>query len=114
MNTRAYIYTVKYGNGDIDRTKFAFTSDSKIYAIVRGVSKSGMSRRLSFFMVEDSELINITHVIAQVLGKKLNNKECSFRVKGCGMDMIFATLSAFASRIGFKKDPYWCEHYYRI
>ena len=39
MKTRTYMYTVTYKNGDIDETKFAFTSDSKIYAIVRGVAK---------------------------------------------------------------------------
>lgn len=114
METRAYMYTVTYNNGDIDETKFAFTSDSKIYAIVRGVAKSGMSRRLSFFMVEDSELINITHVVAQALGKKLNNKEWSFRVSGCGMDMIAHTLDIFADKLGFKKTPSWVEHYGKI
>ena len=111
METRAYMYTVTYKNGDIDETKFAFTSDSKIYAVVRGVSKSGMTRRLSFFMVEDSELINITHVIAQALGKKLNDQEWSFRVSGCGMDMIAHTLDVFASKLGFKNTPSWVNHY---
>lgn len=110
METKTYTRVNKLGMG----TPFTFTSDSKIYAIVRGVAKSGMSRRLSFFMIEDGELINITQVIAQVLDKTLNEHEWSFRVSGCGMDMIAHTLDCFASRLGFEKTPSWVYHYGRI
>ena len=65
-------------------------------------------------MIEDGDLRNITHVIAQALGKKLNDQEWSFRVSGCGMDMIAHTLDHFASKLGFKKTPSWIEHYGKI
>lgn len=114
METKTYTYTWQIDNCNKHEVPFTFTSDSKIYAIVRGVAKSGMSRRLSFFMVDDGALINITQVIAQVLDYKLNKREWSFRVGGCGMDMIAHTLDCFASRLGFEKTPSWVYYYGRI
>lgn len=114
METKTYTYTWESNNDIKHGTPFTFTSDSKIYTIVRGVAKSGMSRRLSFFMVEDGALINITQVIAQCLGYTLNEREWSFRVSGCGMDMIFDTLYRFAKKIGFKETPSWVNAYGRI
>lgn len=110
METKTYTYVNKLGMG----TPYTFTSGSKIYAIIRGVSRSGMSRRLSFFMIEDGELRDVTHVIAQAIDRKLNNHEWSFRVNGCGMDMIAHTLDCFASKLGFEKTPSWVYHYGRI
>lgn len=92
---------------------YTFKEKSTVIASVKSVAKSGMSRTISFYIIENNKPIDITCVIAQVLGHTLQ-RDCTIRVKGCGMDMIFATLSAFASKIGFKKDPYWCEHYYSI
>lgn len=111
METKTYTYTWELNNCNKHEIPFTFTSDSKIYAIVRGVAKSGMSRRLSFFMIEDGDLRNITQVIAQVLDKTLNEQEWSFRVSGCGMDMIAHTLDCFASKLGFKETPSWVYHY---
>ena len=111
METKTYTYTWELNNCNKHEIPLTFTSDSKIYAIVRGVSRSGMSRRLSFFMVDDGELINVTQVIAQVLGKTMNESEWSFRVSGCGMDMIAHTLDCFASKLGFEKTPSWVYHY---
>lgn len=111
METKTYTYTWESNNFIKHGTPFTFTSDSKIYAIVRGVARSGMSRRLSFFMVEDGALINITQVIAQCLGYTLNEREWSFRVSGCGMDMIAHTLDCFASKLGFENTPTWVYHY---
>lgn len=114
METKTYTYTWELYDGSKHEIPFTFTAVSKIYAIVRGVAKSGMSRRLSFFMIEDGALINITHAIAQCLGYTLNEREWSFRVSGCGMDMIFDTLYRFAKKIGFKEMPSWVNAYGRI
>ena len=114
METITYNYVVNFNDGTKSERKIVFTSDTKIYAKVAHVSRSGMSRTMSFYMIEDGELINITHVIAQALGKKLNDQEWSFRVSGCGMDMIAHTLDVFASKLGFKNTPSWVEHYGKI
>lgn len=112
MKTITYIY-IEECYGKKYEIPYTFKDKSSIIATVKSVAKSGMSRTIAFYMIENNNLIDITCVIAQVLGHKLQ-RDCTIRVKGCGMDMVFATLSAFASKIGFKKDPYWCEHYYRI
>ena len=114
METITYNHVVNFNDGTSHEVPFTFTENTRIYAIVRSMARSGMSRRLSFFMVEDGELINITHIIAQALGKKLNAKEWSFRVSGCGMDMVAHTLDVFASKLGFKNTPSWVNHYYTI
>ena len=112
METITYIYTDEYVSKNY-KVPYTFKENTTIIASVKSVAKSGMSRTIAFYMIENNKIVDITHVIAQVLGHTLQ-RDCTIRVKGCGMDMIFATLSAFASKIGFKKDPYWCEYYYRI
>ena len=106
-----YNYVVKFSDGTSHEVPFTFTEHTKIYAIVRSVARSGMSRTMSFYMVEDGELINITHVVAEVCGYKLNEDNWTIRVRGCGMDMIFATLDHFAKGLGFKDTPEWVNHY---
>ena len=112
MKTITYIYTDEYV-GKNYKVPYACKEDTTSIASFKRVAKSGMRRTISFYMIENNKIIDITQVIAQVLGYTLQ-RDCTIRVKGCGMDMIFATLSDFANKIGFKKRPYWCEYYYRI
>ena len=112
MKTITYTYIDECW-GKKYETAYRFKENATIVASVKSVAKSGMSRCIAFYMIENNHLMDITPVIAQVLGHKLQ-RDYTIRVKGCGMDMIFATLSAFASKIGFKKDPIWCNHYYTV
>lgn len=111
METITYNYVVKFNDGTSHKVPFTFTEKTKIYAIVRSVARSGMSRTMSFFMVEDRELINITHVVAQVCGYRLNKDNWTIRVHGCGMNMIFFVLDRFSDNLRFKHKPQWVEHY---
>lgn len=111
METITYNYVVNFNDGTSHEVPFTFTENTRIYAIVRSVARSGMSRTMSFFMVEDGELINITHVVARVCGYKLNEDNWTIRVCGCGMNMIFFVLDIFANKLGFKKTPSWVNHY---
>lgn len=111
METITYNYITKYNDGTKSERDFVFTLDTKIYAKVEHVSRSGMSRTMSFYMIEDGELINITHVISQALDYKLNENSWTIRVQGCGMDMIFFVLNRFANVLKFKHKPVWVEHY---
>ena len=111
METITYNYVVNFNDGTSHEIPFTFTENTKIYAIVRSVARSGMSRTMSFFMVEDGELINITHVVARVCWYRFNKDNWTIRVNGCGMDMIAHTLDVFASKLGFKNTPSWVEHY---
>jgi hypothetical protein len=67
----------------------------EIYAIVRSVSASGMSRTISFYYVEeDGDLSNVTWSIGQILGYKMTtiNGFNAIRVNGVGMDMCFSVI----------------------
>lgn len=65
-----------------------------IYGLVRHVSSSGMSRKISFFAVIDGELSNITWAIGKALGDKVADFHGYnvLNVQGVGMDMIFKTI----------------------
>lgn len=100
---------------DMQKVKQAIL-DGKIYAIVNSVSRSGMSRRISFYMVDettknapltdegytrDTFIRRVTREVAWLTGwvpvgeHKSRGKwmvEAGLYVGGCGMDMIFHTL----------------------
>lgn len=61
-----------------------------IYQIVRRVSKSGMSRVISTFAVDDGQLVCLDWAIGTLVGG-LDKRE-GVRIGGCGMDMGFALL----------------------
>lgn len=86
---------------------YTFTSKTKIYAVIRSVSRSRKSKKISFFMMKNGELENITHVIAQCLGYKLDRIDFSIRVKGYGSFLVFETLNKFSTKIGLKNTPTW-------
>lgn len=64
---------------------------NKIYATVKTVSRSGMSRTICFYYVsKDGYIYNLNYKISKILGYKLTDN--GVRVGGCGMDMIFHCL----------------------
>ena len=70
----------------------------KIYADIKSVSRSGMSRRIAFYRVKNGRIERITSEIAWLGGYLTPGKhdgditDNGLRVSGCGMDMIFNTL----------------------
>lgn len=65
---------------------------TEIYAIVRSVSSSGMSRRISFYVVQDGKLVDLDWKIQRAgIAKRRGDKEGLF-IQGVGMDMAFATV----------------------
>lgn len=74
-----------------------------VYAIVRSVSASGMSRKMSFFAVDrdakERPLISLTSRIGAALGWNVSDYHghWAITVGGCGMDMVFHVVSTLAS-----------------
>lgn len=62
----------------------------KVYVKVNSVSQSGMSRRMSFYVVRKWRIQNITQEIAILSNQTYIDRE--LRVGGCGMDMRFHVL----------------------
>jgi len=63
------------------------TPGQTIHCILRHVAKSGMSRRISLFVIQNGEPRNITGTAAVAMDRTLNRDEFSIVVGGCGMDM---------------------------
>lgn len=59
-----------------------------VYTLVRSVSSSGMSRRISCYVARDKDIRNLDVLIADAIGWALA-KDSGIRVAGCGMDMGF-------------------------
>lgn len=75
-----------------------------VYCVLRSVSSSGMSRRISFYALDQNaddrkplraaELRYLDHAIASLTSYKQSSKE-GLSVGGCGMDMGFAVVYDF-------------------
>ena len=60
-----------------------------------------MSRTISFYMIEDGELRNITGAIGEVTGYPRDRYTNGLRVRGYGMDMVWHTLYTYACARGW-------------
>jgi hypothetical protein len=58
----------------------------KVYTSLEHVSKSGMSRDISVFIVRKGEIFNITWLVGRILGLRRQDNG-GIRIGGCGMDM---------------------------
>jgi hypothetical protein len=65
-----------------------------INCFLRHVASSGMSRRISFFVIKNNKLIGLDWYIEKVLGYKRSYNNLGLVVGGCGMDMGFAVVYA--------------------
>ena len=78
---------------------------STVHTVLRNVSSSGMSRRISCFVQRRDGPLDITGYAAEILDYRRNDKDGGLVVSGCGMDMGFAVVYALSRRMwpkGFK------------
>ncbi len=61
---------------------------SKVYTILRTVSRSGMSRTIDLYTFQDNDRIYLSGYAATVMGDS-RTKDGAIKVSGCGMDMGF-------------------------
>jgi hypothetical protein len=67
------------------------TPDTVIYTSIKHVAKSGMSRNIALYCVNEGRIKDISYFVANILGRKLA-KDNSVTIGGCGMDMGFALV----------------------
>jgi hypothetical protein len=86
----------------IDSLKNIFNlmpSDKRvIYCVLRSVSKSGMSRVIDFYTIENNKPQYLSGLIRMALGYRMA-KNGGLVVGGCGMDMGFHVVYSVASVI---------------
>ncbi len=61
----------------------------RVFQLVRHVSKSGMSRDISTYVIQDGDLVCLDWAIGTLVG---GLRREGVRIGGCGMDMGFALL----------------------
>ena len=67
--------------------------DKTIYCILRHVSQSGMTRRISFYTTKKGQILHLDYLISCILPYYPQIKDqAGLRVSGCGMDMGFAVV----------------------
>ena len=71
----------------------------RVFCILRSVSKSGMSRRISFYAVKDGEMRFLDGYIADILSSVTRDRKEGLRVSGCGMDMGFHVVYSLSSAL---------------
>lgn len=80
-----------------------------IYTLVRHVSRSGMQRRISVFMVRNGEISNISVAVAQLLKARVDERDHGIVVHGAGMDMAWNLVYTLSRKLyanaGIEGDP---------
>jgi hypothetical protein len=85
------------------------TTGQDVYTILRGVSSSGMTRRISVVVVTASGIRDISWLAAAVLECATDTNH-ALRVQGAGMDMGFHVVYQLASRLygdGYALNQRW-------
>lgn len=75
----------------------------KIYGNVVSVAKSGMSRKMNYYIVSNNEILDINFLICQVLDYKQDKQTGAIIKKGCGYDPLFHTVYGL-SKVLYDKD----------
>ncbi len=61
----------------------------RVYTHVEHVSRSGLTRAISVRLIRNDSPIDITSMVAALLGLPFDRDRWGVRVQGCGMDMTF-------------------------
>ena len=61
---------------------------NRIWATVHTVSKSGMSRTISLYIVDKGNIVCLDWAFGKIYGDSIT-KDREVRINGCGMDMLF-------------------------
>lgn len=74
------------------------TPGQTVYCILRHVSASGMSRRISLLVPDPNggDPFEISGWVGHVLGLRRNDRDGGLVVSGCGMDMGFHLVSSLS------------------
>lgn len=68
----------------------------QVYSVLRHVSQSGMSRRISFYTIVENKPRYLDWYISKILDYKIGKNE-GLIVSGCGMDMGFHVVYNLSS-----------------
>ena len=75
------------------------TKDQRMLCVIKHVSKSGMSRDMVFLEGRERGFRNFFSFMRELGFKPTDNYSNSFRISGCGMDMVFHTNYTIIHRL---------------
>ena len=75
---------------------------TEVHCVIRSVARSGLSRRMSLFVLDGQRVQHIGGWVATILGKKLG-RDLDIRVDGGGMDMGYHIVSTIAYKLHGKE-----------
>jgi hypothetical protein len=64
----------------------------RIQCVLRSVSRSGMSRSISLFVIKNKMLYDISHAVYMATQGNWDRDRHAVKIGGCGMDMGFAIV----------------------
>jgi hypothetical protein len=71
--------------------------EREIYGMVTSVAKSGMSRRIKFFVSCNDTITDITYDVSKLL--ELNYNQNGVLRSGCGTDLVFDTIYSISKAL---------------
>lgn len=89
----------------LSRLKKFLKPGATIYHTVKKVSSNGMSRQISFYIVNKGKIRTINWELSHILDYKRNPDNGALKVGGCGMDMGFSVVYSTGRKLfpnGFK------------
>lgn len=72
---------------------------STVYTVLKHVSRSGMSRNIDCFVIQDNAPRWISPLVSKATGIRFNEKAEALTVNGCGMDMGFHVVYELSYRL---------------
>ena len=70
-----------------------------VYTVLRHVSRSGMSRVIDCYIIEDNTPHWLSYRVAKALGATFSDKPEGIKVGGCGMDMGFHLVNSLSAAL---------------
>jgi hypothetical protein len=87
------------------RKDYGIKPGTVIYTSVRHVSRSGMSRVISLYVVHKGEILSISSLVAKACGYSMDRNYFGIKSNGCGMDMCFEAVYNLGSALWPKGTP---------
>ena len=78
---------------------YQLVSGARVYVSIDSVSRSGMSRNMRVFVINDNKLYNITYYAGHALEWPVKDNSYGQRVikvDGCGIDMAFHLVNTLS------------------
>tara|TARA_R110002020_G_scaffold379696_1_gene590940 strand:- start:92 stop:475 length:384 start_codon:yes stop_codon:yes gene_type:complete len=86
----------------------------EVYCIIRHVSSSGMTRHISFFIIDwfkdQNKVLFIDNLISDYLDYRPNKHYTALVVGGCGMDMAFSVVHHLQEQMNYSKNTDFTDY----